>query len=512
MLQWLQKNRLAVLLTACYVVMNLLIALRHEMFRDEAQAWLIARDLSLGQLFSQLQYEGHPCLWYLLLFPFAKLGLPVEIMAVLSLSLMGIAAWLLLTKAPFSNAAKTVCILSGAFVYYLPVISRSYALVPPLLMLTAVLYPDRQKKPVLYALALLMLSQTHVLLCGLVGMLMLFWALERLALLRKKQVSVGASWLALGIMLTGVCLLVALLPGATMNDSAMPMRGASDTSVIEVLKRAFFIFGDAQRTLNSLFLYEHGNWYYSILLLPLFGACVVFGWRCLRRAPKPTLAFLAAFAWQMFVYVFVYSYSMQRLLLLLWQFLFCAWLAMAEADQSTTIAHKSCQAPQGGWNLFTAMNVAVLSLALLTIPRIYTDVRFEVGVSGFYSRAGDVAHYIQTQLPADAVLIADSEAEAAPVAAYLPKGRVYNPLRQNFQNFSTWDGNRKDWCSFGDLDATIIALRAQGVSGPLYLLVTARNLESAESMSVRSHAQLTELGQNFLHSANENYYLFSIDE
>jgi len=36
---------------------------RHEIWRDEAQAWLIVRDVgSLGELFHVLRYEGHPAL------------------------------------------------------------------------------------------------------------------------------------------------------------------------------------------------------------------------------------------------------------------------------------------------------------------------------------------------------------------------------------------------------------------------------------------------------------------
>ena len=37
-----------------------------------------------------MSYEGHPCLWHLLLMPLAKLGLPYVSMNVLSLTIMSV--------------------------------------------------------------------------------------------------------------------------------------------------------------------------------------------------------------------------------------------------------------------------------------------------------------------------------------------------------------------------------------------------------------------------------------
>lgn len=162
------------------------------MWRDEAQAWLIVRDLGLGGVFDTLQrYEGHPCLWYLLLFPLAKLGFPYGSIQGVSILAMAAAVWLLATRAPFGKGVKAAWILSGMSLYHLPVIARSYALVPPLLMGIAVLYPRHHQRPLVYGLALLLLSQTHAAMCAFVGGLMLLWALERLALLRKKQVGLA---------------------------------------------------------------------------------------------------------------------------------------------------------------------------------------------------------------------------------------------------------------------------------------------------------------------------------
>jgi hypothetical protein len=54
----------------------------HEPWRDEAQAWLLARDCNFLQLLSQLKYEAHPVMWYLLIAPLAKAGAPFDAMRI----------------------------------------------------------------------------------------------------------------------------------------------------------------------------------------------------------------------------------------------------------------------------------------------------------------------------------------------------------------------------------------------------------------------------------------------
>ena len=45
------------------ILFNLVMIFHHEAWRDEAQAWLIAKDASIFELFNNiLSYEGHPCL------------------------------------------------------------------------------------------------------------------------------------------------------------------------------------------------------------------------------------------------------------------------------------------------------------------------------------------------------------------------------------------------------------------------------------------------------------------
>src|SRR5687767_4774762 len=61
--------RFALMVTAGFFVIALLGLLNHEMWRDEHQTWLVARDAnSLPQLLDNMNYEGNPALWHFFLF------------------------------------------------------------------------------------------------------------------------------------------------------------------------------------------------------------------------------------------------------------------------------------------------------------------------------------------------------------------------------------------------------------------------------------------------------------
>ena len=74
---YIKENKKDLIIILIYAIITFIVTIFfHEKWRDEAQAWLLARDLNPIELFKQMKYEGHPPLWHLILMPFAKLGFP----------------------------------------------------------------------------------------------------------------------------------------------------------------------------------------------------------------------------------------------------------------------------------------------------------------------------------------------------------------------------------------------------------------------------------------------------
>lgn len=173
-----RENIILMILLAGYLVFNGILLAGHELWRDEANVWLIARELSPIQLFREIRYQGHPCLWYLLVMPFAKLGFPFKTISVLSFLIMSFGAGIFIFKAPFHPATKFVCLFSPVFSYYYPVVARNYCLVALLLILLAYCYPKRNEKPWLYGLLLGLLVQADTIALATAGLISLMWLWE----------------------------------------------------------------------------------------------------------------------------------------------------------------------------------------------------------------------------------------------------------------------------------------------------------------------------------------------
>ena len=81
-----------------YAIINFLLMVIHEPWRDEIRAWIMAKYLNVFDLFVVSRFEGHPVLWHLLLMPFAKLNCPIITLNIISYVIVLISAWLFLFK------------------------------------------------------------------------------------------------------------------------------------------------------------------------------------------------------------------------------------------------------------------------------------------------------------------------------------------------------------------------------------------------------------------------------
>ena len=150
-----------------YAAASIYLMFCHEAWRDESQAWVLAKQLSWTQLPQLCASEGHPCLWFYLIKISIVLGLPFKYFSILSITFMTLAAGLFLFKSDFHWVSKILIILSPLFFYYNPVICRNYSLLMLLVCSVCSLWDSRHEKPLIYALLVALIFQSHVLIFGL---------------------------------------------------------------------------------------------------------------------------------------------------------------------------------------------------------------------------------------------------------------------------------------------------------------------------------------------------------
>lgn len=501
-----QESIFLFVIFCCWTAINLWVAFRYEPWCDVTQAWMIARQCNLSDLFAQLQREGHPFLWYFVLMPFAKAGLPCYFVIVVSFAFMFFVVRRFLATAPLSLFGKFIVVFSAMCMYYLPIESRSYSMIPLFWMLLYAAYPNRHTHSIRYAVILFLLCQTHVLLCAPVGMLMLFWAIEAIPVWRKKAAGRGKLAGSLAIMVAAVALLYWQLHGSA--DLGQINVVEEFPTLYSLFEKPFGFLTRGTDVISIVYLNAgySARWITIALLLLVIAMITVFIlW--LVRAPKSALTAFAAILWYAFVHIFVYPVtSMRFVVTLIWTVLFCLFLAKTEMAQRPGTRFKMLDR----WIVRILLG-AVLAFCLVSCIQTYTDIADEIQYPNNESKV--TAAYLNTQLPDDAIVMIENEVLACTVAAWCPNVTFDNPIRQNDHVYSMIDEYRENWCVRGDLDAEITRLSAAGIHGDLYLLAILASETDALAMSNRSNAKLVEIARftdDRVLRVGEQYILYRI--
>ena len=146
------------------------------MWRDEIQAWLIAREsTSFEDLFKNLKYEGHPGLWHLCLMVLVKFSDSPETMQYFQVVIATITVYVFAKYSPFSNIQKFIF----AFGYYpffeYNIISRNYGIGTLCVFIFCSMYKNRYSYYLTMSTVVFFLSHTNIF--GLIVSITIFFVL-----------------------------------------------------------------------------------------------------------------------------------------------------------------------------------------------------------------------------------------------------------------------------------------------------------------------------------------------
>jgi len=157
-------GRLEAFVLVLYAALSGCLVRFHEPWGDEAQAWLIARDSSLLDIFlKRLHYEGTPGLWHLFLWTLVRCHLSFAGMH-WATALVGVAGvFVLLRYAPFPAWLRATLPFTFPLLFQTSVIARSYSMVPLLVFLTCCVLCSRRRSPLAFAILAGLLANTSLI-------------------------------------------------------------------------------------------------------------------------------------------------------------------------------------------------------------------------------------------------------------------------------------------------------------------------------------------------------------
>lgn len=152
------------LLTLLFFTVSFIGISNHELWLDEAQHWLLARDShTFIDLLNNTQYEGHPILWNIILYGITRFTLDPFWMQLVHISIATSAVFIFLRKAPFSLLFKALFIFGYFMIFEYNLISRNYILGILFLFLACSVFKDRDKKFVLLSVYLALAANVHLM-------------------------------------------------------------------------------------------------------------------------------------------------------------------------------------------------------------------------------------------------------------------------------------------------------------------------------------------------------------
>ena len=472
-----KRTLFAILLIAAYAVINGILLYFHEPWGDEAQVWLIARDLAFWDIPSLMHYEGHPCLWHWIIYPFVRAGLPYITLNIVSYVIMLAATAFMVWKAPFPIWVKALFVLSPCLTYFYPVIARSYCLIPPILFALAYFYPSRMSHPCRYTLFIALLVQTHVIMEMMALMLSLILLIEyaRDIYITRNRRKALHYILALLIPLASAIFLLYQLYDVEAS-SAYGIKQIETSEIIAFLSSK--------------------KWIVCMAVLIVVMAAL----KRTMAACTAAVAVVVSLCFQAWIYIAVREMNYHRyvaaILIIVWAF----WFIQDKRNDRRTRRTPSRKHTLWANRL---CNVILALFLAVTIKNYLPQAKFDI-VSP-YSGSKAAAKFINANIPKDAILLATHQHSASAIIPYISqKNMLFCASMQEF-SFLTFNGEERIIISYEDFKNRIANYENSEV--PVYLIIDRGVIDVSDSKFSEDYKMVYK---SEVKSKYENYDIYKI--
>jgi hypothetical protein len=158
-----RKSGFVILLALTFLCVGSINIVNHEMWRDELQAWLSAKSSSsIASLFDNIRYDGHPGLWYIILFVLSRFTDQPIIMQLFHLVVATATTYFFAKYSPFTKLQKILFVFGYFPLYEYATLSRNYGLGIFFVFTFCTAFRTRFENYLIPFFILFMLTQTSV--------------------------------------------------------------------------------------------------------------------------------------------------------------------------------------------------------------------------------------------------------------------------------------------------------------------------------------------------------------
>ena len=505
--------RFALMVTAGFFVIALLGLLSHEMWRDEHQAWLVARDAnSLSQLLDNMNYEGNPALWHFFLYWITRVTHDPVYMQAFHLLIATSFIFVFNRYSPLSNLHKILFSFGYFPLYEYALISRSYALGILLVFGICALYKNRMAKYILIGVLLALLANVTiyavVIACCIAGILVLdYFLYQQKNAKATMQLAAGMLIFVLGVAFS----LYQIWPD---KDNSFPAPYA--TGLFDLPR-----WGEVFSKLLTTYLYipqiEEHFWNTNIY----FKDSLSTGWVLLSiiifvagififlRKPLMLLLYLGTTIGLFSVYYYTALMHSRYCGYLLIALVTCYWLSeyYPEKKYYSSLAGL-------GKRISKPFLTTILSFSIIGAIVAYTmELQYK------FSTSKDASSYIKENKLDSLPVVGITDFTISPLATYLDT-KIFYPQMNDSGSFTIWSKRRKDQMSFKETVAALGAFVDKGKRRVLWVKDSApqvsmdgTNQQDMEKAILRNDLQV-DLLRKFSPGivADERYFIYLVQK
>lgn len=533
----LQLNpiRFAAVVTIGFFAIALFGILNHEMWRDEHQAWLVARDAnSLLGLLENMKYEGNPALWHFFLFLITRVTHDPVFMQAFHLLIATSFIFIFNRYAPLSNLHKILFSFGYFALYEYAVISRSYALGILLVFAVCALYKNRTSKYILIGVVLALLSNVTiyalVFAAAVAGILILDYFIY------QQRNSKIIFQLAVGMFIFAMGAVFSVYQIWPEKDNSFPALYATNLFEFprwwQVSSKLFTTYAYIPRVEEhfwntnifykdpggilagsfSEWLKQNPSSWFSWVLMPL----IVFasGIISFLRKPLILLLYIGTTLGLLSIYYYTALFHSRYCGYLLIALICCWWLA-EYYPQKKYRSNLANYLSQLGKKISTPFLTIVLTLSV-----IGAIIAFSMDIKYKFSRSEDVANYLKQNKIDSLPIVGMIDFAVSPLSTYLDK-KIYYLQMADTGSFIIWSKKRKDEISFEEALTSIGSYIDNGHRQVVWvrsvsLKVVASDNQGTQNMTkaiLRNDLQLDLLSQFSSGIVNdEQYYVYMLQK
>jgi hypothetical protein len=483
------------------MVLGIILALRHEMWRDEVNVWLIARDHSSPiEILRHLKYDGHPGLWHLSVFALKHIFPYPIAMQMLHLIIAATTVYLFARFSPFTRLQKALFTFGYFSFYEYAIISRNYALSILLLFLFCVLFPKRFEKFPLVGFILFLLAHTsvHALILAISIGLALFveyiFSTEKRRETNKLQIGIGFFLIAFGMITS----FFQLRPPPDYGFAVGWMTKFDPQHLRSVFSLISKVFIPVPQFTFNFWGSNILDKFPASITVHLVLSSLILLWAILLLVKKPIalLMYISGTIGLLAFFYLKYFGGIRH-----WGFLFMLFLASVWIE-------KYCRNMEHKWRPLDKISLAfrrhknkVLTL-ILAIHLVGGVVAAQYDYRYTFSQAKATAKFIKKEKLDDLIIAGDEYTGVAPVGGYLGK-KLYYPRVHRFGSFWIL---KKGWLpdvTVDDVLKEVMRLGEEKKQDVLILLNYPLDEQKAEEYSLAKVSEFVSAIVGY-----EQYYLY----